>query len=46
MPDLSSPILIGGSASTKISLTLSQVWVSPLRQVALVFDGGVAAGTA
>jgi hypothetical protein len=40
MPEVSSPIQISATPARQIRLTLSQVWVSPMRQVALLFDGG------
>jgi hypothetical protein len=40
MPDVASPIRTGSGPAGKISLTLSQVWETPAREIALVFNGG------
>jgi hypothetical protein len=40
MPDVTSPIQAGSGPAGKISLTLSQVWEAPGREIALVFNGG------
>ena len=40
MPNVVSPIRTSSGPAGKISLTLSQVWETPAREIALVFDGG------
>ncbi len=38
MPDVSSPIRVAADPPSRLSLRLSQVWVSRGREIALVFD--------
>jgi hypothetical protein len=38
MPDVSSPILVASEPASQITLRLSQAWVGPGRELALIFD--------